>query len=313
MAERKTRFFIWEGDPAAAISPLDPDRLRDLDDAWKSDVEAFGPWTQVVPGPEEILPAGRLWEARIGRQESEAPRVFVCGACPSAMDAAWYLIAKGILPAWDSIVVTTQTAGRGQHQRSWQSPVGNLYAAWHWPVQNADAAGWGRLLPLIAGFLLAEYLAGKGIKCRIKWPNDVLLNGRKTGGILMEKQRSEALVGIGINLASHPPDAVLRNDFAVPATSLLQEGFPVGPLLFWQGFVEFAKHRFHWIVGSLSPEEWLALFDGRLAWRRRKVLVKSGGQAPYEAEILGLCKDGGLRLKKGVNQTVIYSGSLIPV
>ncbi|HSA80524.1 MAG TPA: biotin--[acetyl-CoA-carboxylase] ligase [Geminicoccaceae bacterium] len=119
-----------------------------------------------------------------------------------------------------------QTRGRGRHGRTWTSPPGNLYASvlLRPDCQMAIAAQ----LSLVAGLALGEALAGLGppdLDLQLKWPNDVLINGAKTAGILIEGASDPAgraawvIVGSGVNLISCPQDT------AFPATFLAHEGF----------------------------------------------------------------------------------------
>ncbi len=104
-----------------------------------------------------------------------------------------------------------QTAGRGRRGRSWMSLPGNLFASIvvkpDCPI--AEAAQ----LSFVAALAVADVLADIGLNDRItlKWPNDVLVDGAKISGILLEATSSGAeidtvIIGIGINLAGHPDD-----------------------------------------------------------------------------------------------------------
>ena len=325
--------YLWEGglaepESGGPAAVMDPDRLKNQHPLWQNDHDQFGPWepaglltddllkrkdaggySESGPGPSVRLP-GRIWHARQSRGEA---RTVICGPCASAMDVAWLFRRMGLMRPWDSVLAVSQQAGRGRHLRNWLSPAGNLYAAWCWPRQEMRAgAGWAGLFPLLAGWLLADYLERKSLTVRIKWPNDLLVNGRKIGGILLEQQHGDVLVGIGLNLVSHPEDASLRDDFAVGATSFKQEGLPATPLGLWTDLASAARRRFEQVVEAFSPEEWVPLLNRRLAWAGRPVLIQTGRSEVYEATLLGLAPDGGLRVKCGQKTQVIYSGSLIP-
>jgi BirA family biotin operon repressor/biotin-[acetyl-CoA-carboxylase] ligase len=104
--------------------------------------------------------------------------------------------ARG-LPLGSVVVADHQTAGRGRLDRRWEAPAGTaLTASFVLPP--------GRLLSLAAGVAAAEAC---GPEVRLKWPNDLLLGGRKLGGILVEVEPGRAIVGIGINLSWAPPGA----------------------------------------------------------------------------------------------------------
>lgn len=97
------------------------------------------------------------------------------------------------------VTAAEQTAGRGRQGRAWVAPPGRallMSLVLHHP---------GRLLPLAAGIAVAEVA---GPQAALKWPNDVLVEGRKVAGILVEGRPQEgwAVLGIGVNVALTPAD-----------------------------------------------------------------------------------------------------------
>ena len=130
----------------------------------------------------------------------------------STNEEAKRLLAVGqVGPLW--IAARRQTAGKGRQGRSWSSQPGNLAATYLAPFAGgpADAA----LLSFVAALAVADTFdnLAPGQNIALKWPNDVLLNGRKACGILLEsfgnKDNSLYLaIGIGLNLSHHPgPDS----------------------------------------------------------------------------------------------------------
>lgn len=124
----------------------------------------------------------------------------------STMDEARRLAAEG---AADRTVVraATQTGGRGRLGRPWVSSIGNVYTTTilRPEIPTARAAE----LSLMAAVAVADAVTRFAEPVRLKWPNDVLLNGGKVSGVLLEAvaegaSLSAVLVGIGINVASHP-------------------------------------------------------------------------------------------------------------
>ncbi len=119
-----------------------------------------------------------------------------------------------------------QTAGRGRRGREWASPTGNLYFSIilrpPYPRDNV----------VQLGFVMANAVADAlsmilppGAFVHTKWPNDILVEGKKIAGLLMEGESSGGsfewlTLGVGVNVASHPPD----QDVETPATSLAGEG-----------------------------------------------------------------------------------------
>ncbi len=111
-------------------------------------------------------------------------------------------------PFW--IAARRQTAGRGRQGRGWSSEPGNLAATYLTPVEGGASAA--ALLSFVAALAVGDCLQvlAPGQAIALKWPNDVLLNGRKASGILLESfSRSpdvlQVAIGIGVNLAHSPP------------------------------------------------------------------------------------------------------------
>ncbi|WP_229582985.1 biotin--[acetyl-CoA-carboxylase] ligase [Paracoccus sp. S-4012] len=136
-------------------------------------------------------------------------------------------------PAW--FLALRQTAGRGRRGRAWSDPPGNFAATLlTFPAgPPADAAR----LSFVAALALQDALAqvcGPSARLALKWPNDVLLNGGKVAGILLESagsgRRPAALaIGIGVNLA-HAPEPQTLEPGAVPPVSVAGEtGHHVDP------------------------------------------------------------------------------------
>jgi BirA family biotin operon repressor/biotin-[acetyl-CoA-carboxylase] ligase len=110
------------------------------------------------------------------------------------------------------LVAEHQTAGRGRAGRSWLSaPGSSLTFSLAWKFEAGPQALSG--LPLAVGVALAETLARLGVQVRLKWPNDLLKDGDKLAGILIETAPSAhgiwAVIGIGLNLAM--PDELERS------------------------------------------------------------------------------------------------------
>ena len=118
--------------------------------------------------------------------------------------------ARAGASAWSAVVVSRQTAGRGRQGRAWLSPDGNLFlSVLLRPALALDSAG---MLPLAAGVAAAEAAGEWGVDARLKWPNDLLVAGRKLGGVLVEATAgSEGLetvvVGVGMNIGLDPAAA----------------------------------------------------------------------------------------------------------
>jgi BirA family biotin operon repressor/biotin-[acetyl-CoA-carboxylase] ligase len=118
-------------------------------------------------------------------------------------------------------VAEVQTAGRGRLGRSWVAPAGTsvlVSIALRPPVPTPSLPE----LSLVAGRAVAAAIAGvTGLEPVVKWPNDVLLEGRKVAGILAEAREGRVVLGIGINVTQSAGELPDRPEH--PATSLLLE------------------------------------------------------------------------------------------
>jgi BirA family biotin operon repressor/biotin-[acetyl-CoA-carboxylase] ligase len=120
-------------------------------------------------------------------------QVLRLGAVTSTQDVAREL------PIGSIVIADHQTAGRGRLERRWEAPPGTALLV-SFVLERHP------LLSLAAGVAAAEAC---GPEVRLKWPNDLLLAGRKLGGILVEAARDKAVCGVGINLRWAPPGAAM--------------------------------------------------------------------------------------------------------
>ena len=183
-----------------------------------------------------------------------------------------------------------QTSGRGRRGRTWTSPAGNLYASILLRPARAtsEAAALGFAAVTAIGDVV-EALLPPGAGVRHKWPNDLLINGRKASGLLLEAQPGFVVLGIGVNLASHPADT------PYPATDLVAEGAkPIAPQALLERFLAtFAPLYETWEAQGFAP-----LLP---AWRARAAGLGGTIEVRLERETLAgtfqdLEADGTLRL-----------------
>lgn len=167
----------------------------------------------------ERFDLARAWKHLPGRA---APLTYVPGVS-STQDLARHLAARG-WPDGTVVVADYQFAGRGRQGRSWWAPRGTalLFSLLTRPALHARRAS---QLTMAAAVAAAEGLESLGCKdVAVKWPNDLYVQGRKIGGILLETQISAnapevelAIVGVGINLTV---DFSERPELQATATSL---------------------------------------------------------------------------------------------
>jgi BirA family biotin operon repressor/biotin-[acetyl-CoA-carboxylase] ligase len=134
---------------------------------------------------EEVLPTGVLWTAVEVREQT------------GSTNADLVVAARAGAPEGLVLVAEHQRAGRGRGGRSWESPprAGLTFSALLRPGVPPARWGW---LPLLAGVALVEAV---GVEAALKWPNDLLVAGRKCAGILVEAAGTAAVVGIGVNVS----------------------------------------------------------------------------------------------------------------
>jgi BirA family biotin operon repressor/biotin-[acetyl-CoA-carboxylase] ligase len=239
-------------------------------------------------------------------------RVTYLAATGSTNDDAKTAAASG---APDGAVFWTenQSAGRGTHGRDWTAPPGNLAVSVlrrpKIPLRHAPQSA------LVTAVALAEALEELGIpgkRIRLKWPNDVLVDGRKISGILMEGEAEGAntawiVVGTGLNLRHHPGDA------RYPATDLSALGFEIEAQAALAAYLT-AFHRWweRWLRYDFAVvgTAWMA----RSVHRPGETLAISQGAARIEVTFGGLAADGALvaRGLDGVEKRIVSGELLAP-
>ena len=177
--------------------------------------------------------------------------------------------------AWEGALVLAerQTAGRGRKGAKWLCEEGKSLAFSvlvrpTWPKQR-----WG-WVSLAAGLAVAEAVAGMGFDPEIKWPNDLLLGGRKFCGVLVEAVGEDVVVGIGVNVNG----AARSFPEGVEATTLEAV---VGHEVSREQVLERIWRQLAQVLAG-SPEEVAEAVWERLAWREREISVREG-----DAEVVG--------------------------
>jgi BirA family transcriptional regulator, biotin operon repressor / biotin---[acetyl-CoA-carboxylase] ligase len=147
-------------------------------------------------------------------------------------------VAAGMAPGPAWVLGLEQTAGRGRRARAWASPRGNFHASL--VMAPTGPASQVALRSFTAALALREALAtvtGGPEGLALKWPNDVLCNGGKVAGILLESVSSGAgvahlVIGIGVNLIAAPDMSVIEPGAVRPVTLLGETGKRVTPEAF---------------------------------------------------------------------------------
>lgn len=143
-------------------------------------------------------------------------------------------------PHGAAVIARAQTGGRGRRGRDWVSPAG--LGLWLSVVLRLAESAW-RTLSFAAALAVSDACeATCGIAPQIKWPNDLLLNGRKISGILIEMEGSAAVLGIGVNLRQRAEDfpEALR---ARAGSLLTQTGADIPPEAFLPPLLDAIEKR----------------------------------------------------------------------
>jgi BirA family transcriptional regulator, biotin operon repressor / biotin---[acetyl-CoA-carboxylase] ligase len=217
----------------------------------------------------------------------------------------WLMARADALPDGHWVITDRQTAGRGRRGRVWNDGAGNFMGS---VLVKAD--GSVQQLSFVAALALHEALTeltSAPARLALKWPNDVLLDGLKCSGILLERQGGALVIGIGVNLAHHP-DGTER-----PATSLAAAGLPApGPRALLDVLAPaFARWRTIWQAEGFAPirTAWLARASGVGG----RIVARLGDESP-EGLFAGLADDGALLLKLDDGSTrAIHAGDVFAI
>lgn len=204
------------------------------------------------------------------------------------------------------VLAEAQTAGRGRHGTPWFSPEGaNLYVSVLFRPGLAP-----RELPLfapIASLALAETVWLEGAPARIKWPNDVVVRGRKLGGVLVEApviggRVVYVILGIGVNLNVHPAElAAALGPTAEAAVSLRDVlGREVDRNVFAAALLSRLE-KWHQTFVTRGPDAVRVAWQARDALRGCRLQAHSGG-AVCEGRGRGIGADGSLVVEDDAGQ-----------
>lgn len=207
---------------------------------------------------------------------------------PSTQLYAHELVSSNRAADYTIVMADTQTAGRGRYRRVWVSPRGNLYASFIYKIEERDPK-----LSYTVAVAIAETLLSFGIESQIKWPNDILVDGKKISGVLIEYSRDFVIIGIGINIESCPDVPEYKttkiHDYAKinrnELLSVLMKSLDV-----WKNR-NFDSVR----------KRWMGLAAGL------NTIVTHRGN---KVELVGINEDGALVLRRGSEYILTYSDEI---
>jgi BirA family transcriptional regulator, biotin operon repressor / biotin---[acetyl-CoA-carboxylase] ligase len=253
------------------------------------------------------------WDGReVAELEREwgVVRLLACASVGSTNDVAASLAQSGC-PAATCVLADEQTAGRGRKARTWVSPPG--LGIWLSLILRPRELPEPGALPLLVGLAVVRALDGfcePGVPM-VKWPNDVLVGGRKLGGILCESAWSRSgpshvVVGIGLNVLHEEGDFPPELREAATSVRLVGDRAPRRS--------DVAAAVVRSVLGATSSplldDASLAELTARDALRGRFVVVEDAGRGSVTGVAEGIGPDGGLRLRTDGGVVAVRSGTV---
>lgn len=294
--------YIWSGDVRGLVKYLDPGVLSSCQ-YWQAGVVSNPDYWQPVENWTCSETQALWWQHK---QKHPGPDIIICGDCYSALDVAWRLAFADCLGPWDSVLCITQWAGRGQLQRSWSSPPGNIYAALYCPKLEAFPQ---TCLPVLLGFCLVKAFREQGCCLSLKWPNDLILNRKKVAGILLEQKREITLAGIGVNLNRLPEPSRITGNLE-PGCLKGFQGVQ-NPVSYWQKLVRRVVLWYRLVFENFGLEEIAKQVEEVMEFIGENVWIRSSSEGIFSAQVVGLDSNLGLRIKKNAREQVLYNASLL--
>ncbi len=229
-------------------------------------------------------------------------RCFHYAELASTNDTALALAAAGAGEKY-AVSADRQTAGRGRRGRIWQSGKGNLFLSLALPFADKEGSA-----PVFVSSL-ALFAAVKSLDASadlaLKWPNDVLLAGKKMSGILLERGKNDYMViGIGVNLESAPA----KETVLYPTTCLADAGITVTPAEFAKIYLRCFDEVFAlWEKEGLPPlvEKWQTFARGL----GQSIVVRLP-KTEKTGLFAGLADDGALILQTAEGMEKITAGEV---
>jgi BirA family biotin operon repressor/biotin-[acetyl-CoA-carboxylase] ligase len=209
---------------------------------------------------------------------------------PSTQTMAAQMIAGGGAEDKTIIMAAAQSAGRGRGtNRKWVSHHGNLYASFIYKPGKRSPA-----LSYAFAVAAAETLLSFGVPVQIKWPNDLLADGKKIGGMLLEYCRDFLIVGIGINIKSNPSVELYKtaktDSYAKGLTPTIVINELIKNFEKWRG-AAFQSVRKRWLELSIE-------IGSKINYRGKS------------AEYYGLNEEGAMVMRIGQKYELVYGDEI---
>jgi BirA family biotin operon repressor/biotin-[acetyl-CoA-carboxylase] ligase len=221
----------------------------------------------------------------------------------STNDEARRLATEGA-PHGTVVHADEQTAGRGRLSHNWFSPPGNLYVSIL--LRTAQPAARAAELSFLAALAVAdtvEALLPRQVRAMLKWPNDVLINGAKIAGILLEQIDQATIMGIGLNVLEAPSNAAYKTTTIVANGGIASVDGARDILLDRLG-----HHLSAWQADGFGPirAQWL-----NRSYPLGAMIRASSAGEPVAGNFAGLDLDGALLLDTPHGRQRIVAGDVV--
>ncbi len=199
---------------------------------------------------------------------------------------------------FDSFIAKIQTSGRGRNAKNWFSPQGGLWLSIL--VKNFSANA-GALTQLCAT-ATCEVLEKHGLLTNIKWPNDIILKGKKLGGILIEKVQGKFIIGIGLNLnLSNSDFPIPLKDIVITSKDTLHKELDIEVI---------AKEIIERIAKEKNNLEEIHKKYIKLSGALNEKVKITDGKETFTGKVVAIQPDGGIKVANENTEKVFYSGSV---
>lgn len=224
------------------------------------------------------------------------------GTTTSTNDVAAARIAEGS-PAGVVVVADAQTAGRGRQGRAWEDrPGGSLLFSVTVPTPPTSLS----LVPLATGVAVVDALLRRRLRGELKWPNDVLVGGRKCAGILVEHHGDQLVIGVGINVDWR---GIERDGEMATWTSVAEE--LDADVDRWDLLTDVLRGLDLWVRDlSRGVSRLLENYTGRCITLGRQVRVATPGGTTVEGTARDISRDGELVIESGDGLVAVRAGDV---
>lgn len=209
---------------------------------------------------------------------------------------------EGVLKPKDGVIAFSQTGGRGRLGRSFVSPYGGVYVSFCYDNVKAEDDSYLSIMPVSAAIISSFIKEKLNITTQIKWPNDVLYNGKKCTGILAERtMNGDLIIGVGVNYSIEKFDETIK-DTAISLFAYQKDRANIK---------EFALSLLDALRTARPFVENSCMFDyynSHLLYKGRVVTLKTiYNNELVEGECVGVNKQGAIILKNKSGEIKYYA------